>query len=82
MNNLRTRIENIVNHVFSENNLDVVLDDNVIIPHHIDSFEMMKVLVMLEEEFDIEFIDFELLLENYETLDKIIKIVGSKVSDE
>lgn len=82
MNNLRTRIEKIIYQVFSENNLDVVLDANVIIPHYIDSFEMMKVLVMLEENFDIEFTDYELLLENYETVDKIITIVGSKVSYE
>ena len=79
MNNLRARIEKIIYQVFAENNLDVVLDAKIIIPHLIDSLEMMKILVMLEIEFDIEFTDFELLIENYETLDKIIGIVGSKI---
>ena len=46
----------------------------------IDSLAIMKMLVFLEEKFNIQISGDELILENFETLDSITRLVERKIA--
>ncbi|MEW9700444.1 acyl carrier protein [Paenibacillus sp. SI8] len=48
----------------------------------LDSINCMEVVVNLEEEFSITFSDEELLLDNLNTLNKLVQIVSLKTTGE
>jgi acyl carrier protein len=52
------------------------LDNNVnLMEHGLDSLKTVQLIVTLEEEMDLEFDDENMLLENFETIEKIVKTV-------
>lgn len=48
----------------------------------IDSLTILEIVNGLEEEFDIEFDDDELEIENFESVARIHKLINAKVGDE
>ena len=45
----------------------------------VDSLGIFKIISFVESEYDIEIDDEELVPENFETLEAIVKLVGAKV---
>lgn len=62
------------------NDESVVLGYDSAVSDFFDSITFMKMVVALESEFDIEFDDEILLIENFPTVDSIISYVESKIS--
>jgi acyl carrier protein len=68
--------EKIVN---GQKNVDLEKSTNLIEEGIIDSLGIMKLLTFIEESYDIQISDEELLPENFESLAAIITMVESKL---
>ena len=53
---------------------------NLISDEIIDSLGMIELISFLEKEFNIIFSEDDLVLENFETIDKIIDLIEIKIS--
>lgn len=56
-----------------------VSEDTVIEEYGISSFDFIRVLVMLENEFSISFSNEQLFMENYKTVNDIIAAVNESI---
>ncbi|MFF2154439.1 acyl carrier protein [Paenibacillus chitinolyticus] len=66
-------------HQVLQNNNDISFNDDLSYLG-MDSFNSVKLIVKLEEVFDITFDDEELLFENFSTINKILECVKSKLN--
>jgi acyl carrier protein len=57
------------------NELSQIGDDDDIRPYGLDSIKGIQAVVMIEGQFNIEIVDEDLLLENFNTINKIKKII-------
>jgi acyl carrier protein len=62
------------------NDKSIVLNYDSVLSDLLDSITFMKMVVALEGEFDIEFDEKILLIENFPTVDSMINYVESKIS--
>jgi len=53
---------------------------NLISDEIIDSLGMIELISFLEKEFNVIFSEDDLVLENFETLDKIVDLIELKIS--
>ncbi|ACL77545.1 phosphopantetheine-binding protein [Ruminiclostridium cellulolyticum] len=60
--------------------LDSIGDNDKLTELGLDSINVVYIIGEIEEEFNFSFYDEDMLLVNFETIDKILKTVGKYVS--
>lgn len=81
---MSSNIEERVRKVIDENIELEVSAENIegnkdLVDYGMESVNYMKIVVAIENEFDIRFTDEELVISNFETIDKIVAIIDSKL---
>lgn len=66
-------IDNSSEELFSENGLNVL---------EINSMTFIRIIIVIEEEFDIEFDDLELDFQLFGSLDDLVKLIQKKLIDK
>ncbi len=81
MEDIRKQISEIIATVFRLETDQVLAmpGDDSLAKVGMDSISCMDVVVQIEEAFDVNFFDEELLLDNLNTVDKLCDIVKSKL---
>ena len=69
----KERINNVLKQVKPNKNLEGI--DGIIEGGYLDSFELMALITMLSEEFDIEIDISEIIPENFNSIDAITAMV-------
>lgn len=81
MENMEQKIREIIKmHVQLTRDIDSLTSNDSLIDVGLDSLSCIKVLVIIEEQFGIEFLDEDLTLENFRNLDSICKCIKSRLS--
>lgn len=78
MNNEARLIQIIDKFIKSEGNIKLDEETNLIEDLGFDSVDIIHMVILIEEEFDIEFEDFELGLETLANFSKLLEIVDEK----
>lgn len=73
---LRTFI--LENYLFTNDESELSNDDSFLDMGVIDSTGIMELVIFIEEQFDIQVRDEELLPENLDSINKIVKFIDSK----
>ncbi|URZ07703.1 acyl carrier protein [Clostridium felsineum] len=77
---MEEKIINIICNALGNNdNRDLILKSKDLAEFGFNSLNFIKIIVKLEDEFDIEFSDNELNCSNYNSVYKILNLVKSKI---
>ena len=81
MNDVTTTIRNYIskNILFSENDYPYSDEDSFIEKGIIDSMNVLELINFIEERFGIKVVDYEIIPENFDSIDKLTAYVGSKL---
>jgi len=81
MNDVTTTIRNYIskNILFSENDYPYSDEDSFIEKGVIDSMNVLELINFIEERFGIKVVDYEIIPENFDSIDKLTAYVGSKL---
>lgn len=63
---------------FGQGEIDSIDLDTDLVEYGLDSINAIELIVRLEEEFEIEVDDDDLLIDNINTINKLISIIESK----
>lgn len=72
-------VENVL-FILDVKNLNIA-DDVILTAYGIDSMKSVNLIIELEEIFNIEFEDDDMLFENFSTIQKIISMVSSRLTE-
>ena len=75
---IKKTVKEILDEIFKQNVYDYGQIKNFYEEGYLDSVQMMELILCLEEKFDIEFPDDDLLFENFMSFDSICEIILKK----
>lgn len=75
-NQIRKKINAILVEIMGD---ESVLTSDNIKEMGIDSLKIVKIFVLIEQEFDIEFEDEQLLFDNYTSVDDVVLVIQEKL---
>ncbi|MGK9230861.1 acyl carrier protein [Inquilinus limosus] len=76
---IRDRIRNLVCSIISEDSSHEYLkDDHRLTDYGLTSLDMAKLIIKLESEFGVELSDSDVIIANFETVDRITKLILSR----
>lgn len=60
----------------------VDMEKNIVSEYGINSVSIIRIIVAAEEQFEIQFTDYELALDSYETFGDLAAVIKSKIDEK
>ncbi|WP_245742483.1 acyl carrier protein [Fontibacillus panacisegetis] len=74
-NELYTKVVDFIGKVLNDLDYEGDISDEL----NLDSMNTIKIVVMLEDKFDVIFEDEELIFDNFKTIQSIVRLIESKI---
>lgn len=72
----------LVSEVLTDYDGEVTLNASLVDTYGVNSVSIIRIIVAAESKFDVEFTDYELSLEEYDTINDIAAVIANKLEVE